>query len=461
MNPKIIGELQNDSRQLLCTQTKVLLKEGDEVLETSIYRKPYGAYVELHDIRFFLQPRWIYQDHGKNAEEVVDIPCVLGAGYACSKKYWLYLKGLEGLIDYGSDESYISMKVWLEGGRCRLMKNIVIGHVYRTKHPYAVRPIAQFYNPMLLACLLLPNEYQKRYFSLLRFQFNKLFVEAVFKLYDNICDIMKLNEYYKKIGITDFYDFLELNDSMGAWVRTNMESEVFLKNIAIQLVLKNGCMSDVGLKKGKMGVVLFLFHYAMYTDNDIFSDFADLILDSLVDELSQVELLTNLSSGLVGIGWAIEYLYQNGFLQEDTNELLEEIDYKVMEISFTRMQDLNLDWGLGGIVRYLLARLYTVKRENKKNPFNDAYLFEVYSRLKIIIEGRIEESDSIDAFVEFILFYEDAASIRKPSIYDIAFLSLLKDYEFKNNALGLDGNAGMGLFLIFQSRESSGCPVDM
>jgi hypothetical protein len=29
---------------------------------------------------------------------VEDIPCVLGAAYACSRQYWQYLKGLSGII---------------------------------------------------------------------------------------------------------------------------------------------------------------------------------------------------------------------------------------------------------------------------------------------------------------------------------------------------------------------------
>lgn len=48
------------------------------------------------------------------------------------------LRGLEGLRNYGADEQFISLKVWCEGGRCTLLKDVVIGHIYRKRAPYLI-----------------------------------------------------------------------------------------------------------------------------------------------------------------------------------------------------------------------------------------------------------------------------------------------------------------------------------
>lgn len=61
-----------------------------------------------------MQPEWQLTTRCPK-ERNVDIACVWGAVYAVSKRCWQYLKGLSGLRRYGSDEVYVSMKVWLEG----------------------------------------------------------------------------------------------------------------------------------------------------------------------------------------------------------------------------------------------------------------------------------------------------------------------------------------------------------
>ena len=85
-----------------------------------------------------------------------------GAAYAASTKYWQHLYGLKGLHNYGADEQYISLKAWLEGGRCTLLKDVIIGHIYRKKAPYLILGRDTVYNLMYIAKLLFPpNMYSK------------------------------------------------------------------------------------------------------------------------------------------------------------------------------------------------------------------------------------------------------------------------------------------------------------
>jgi hypothetical protein len=46
-------------------------------------------------------------------------------------------------------------------------------------------------------------------------------------------------------------------------------------------------LSDIGLLKGQMGIVLSLSEYSKYADNDVFSDFASNLLDNVMTKISQ------------------------------------------------------------------------------------------------------------------------------------------------------------------------------
>lgn len=62
--------------------------------------------------------------------------------------------------------------------------------------------------------------------------------------------------------------------------------------------------------------------------------------------------------GLSGIGWGIEYLIQQGFIEGNADEILEEIDlYVVRAIYLQEMNDLGLDRGVLGLGRYILMRI--------------------------------------------------------------------------------------------------------
>lgn len=161
--------------------------------------------------------------------------------------------------------------------------------------------------------------------------------------------------------------------------------------------------------------------------------------------------------GLMGIGWAVEYLHQKGLIDGDTNDILEAVDNKVME-SFSPlvMEDLNLDKGLGGIVQYVLARLYTIEKEKKDNSFASDFLCSLYEKVKRVLDNKTRNSDSLAVFIRFVTYFEELVPIQAPSIYDIVYLRLpLGDYQPEKYVSGLDGNSGAGLKLIFETLKST------
>lgn len=158
-----------------------------------------------------------------------------------------------------------------------------------------------------------------------------------------------------------------------------MIDEVLLNQIAKYQILHGSSCSELGLFNGKMGMVLFLFHYARYTGNALHESFANEILDEVLEDTSNT-LPISFSTGLCGIGWGIEYLIQKGFAQGNADEILEELDKRVMEYDLRRITNISLDKGLEGIAYYISARLISPRKG--KQPFDINYIKELHTSLK-------------------------------------------------------------------------------
>lgn len=151
----LIRAMEENKRTLFCCRTRPIIKNTEGKVTWIQPKASYGAYIDFDQRRWDLS--WNHWDPDPD-QPVIDIPVVLGAAYACNKTYWNYLNGLKGLEIYGLNEQYISMKTWLEGGTCKLLKTIEVGHLYRTQFPYAVEEWHLTYNKLLLTELLLPPE---------------------------------------------------------------------------------------------------------------------------------------------------------------------------------------------------------------------------------------------------------------------------------------------------------------
>lgn len=138
------------------------------------------------------------------------------------------------------------------------------------------------------------------------------------------------------------------------------------------LTINGSYLNDLGLFHGKMGIVLFFSELAHASQNSVYEDLASNLLGEIYEEI-HYDLPINLENGLCGISWCIEYLVQHGLLEGDTDEILSDIDQKVMEMNPLRITDFSLRRGLAGIAFYVVARL-NASRQSKTLPFDDDYL---------------------------------------------------------------------------------------
>lgn len=187
-----------------------------------------------------------------------------------------------------------------------------------------------------------------------------------------------------------------------------------LERITNNLIINASCLKDIGLYNGKMGISIFFFHYAQYTGNSIYEDFAGDLLDEIYEDIS-LETPITLSNGVCGIGWGIIYLYQQGFITGDVAEALFEIDQKVMEYDLHQSLDNSLNQGLAGIAFYVYTRM---GMKDIKNPFDNLFLeklkmtckqnnitFESYSLKDLMKKVEINNHlVSIQAWQEALLY---------------------------------------------------------
>ena len=102
----------------------------------------------------------------------------------------------------------------------------------------------------------------------------------------------------------------------------------YLRQISDILLINGGFLDSPGLYTGEMGLVLFLSRYARFTQNKIYSDYSSGLMEKIKNKIHQ-DTPVDYKKGLTGIGCAIEYLAQNGFLKTDTDDILNDFDKRI------------------------------------------------------------------------------------------------------------------------------------
>ena len=139
--------------------------------------------------------------------------------------------------------------------------------------------------------------------------------------------------------------------------------------------------TNAGLYTGTIGLVLFFFHYARFTGQSMYEDFAEELLDLSGCRLAG-DLPPGFGYGLSGIGWALVYLEEAGFLEGDLSDALSELDVKLMRYDPRRMSDTGLDDGLEGVAVYVVSRLLAARKRGEPEPFDALYLADLETAVR-------------------------------------------------------------------------------
>lgn len=216
----------------------------------------------------------------------------------------------------------------------------------------------------------------------------------------------------------------------------NLSATAELSSIARRLMLYSSFMSNCGLLNGKMGVVLFFYHYSIYTRCSRYRRFADELIEEIYHEVSK-HTPKDFANGLCGIVWGLTYLVQCGFVDMD-DDIFEELDAKIMEWDISNISDYSIETGLSGVGLYLMCRLHGGKG-NINIPIT--YSEKVLSRLS---ESSAPECQMV--YASFMNRQFPLSELQKQML-----CSLLPIYKSSKQAkmIGIkEGLAGVGLRML-------------
>lgn len=123
-----------------------------------------------------------------------------------------------------------------------------------------------------------------------------------------------------------------------------------------QYVLSN-IPTSYGINEGLTGILIWLCHYACYTKNEGVDKYVDSIWMRIQNATFNEMLPLNFKHGILGVGWAILYLYSNQLIENIPDEYLDYIDKKINLLNLNQVNDYSFFTGIGGLYAYLSLRL--------------------------------------------------------------------------------------------------------
>lgn len=405
--PRFLEVLSAQKNVILCCHTTNI---GDTVYE----KTPFGAYIEFGEGKGGLSPVWNTKDAAPDAL-ISPVPCVLGAAYATHKDYWVHLRGLEGLVSYGSDEAYISLKVWLSGGKCLILKDITVGHLYRKEAPYLYMGIDFVFNKLWVALLTLPDSISLRILNNLKETLSIQFNLALCSFYKNLSHFIVLKEYYQKTLTNPFNDFYSFNyecrlftNSMNSDIINHFQIDEFVANI-ISSENKN---PDFGLYNGKMGAAICLYLYNYKRNNPKNEEIAETYINEVIfyiENSDKIEL--SFDKGLFGIAWGLSFLVQKKLLSGNINEILSDFDESIFNTFDVRLADWSFNTGIIGLTYYSLMRLQQDQSILKRFPLFFILLTKVIKQRYIDEFANLDEISFPFIVVLYLCFIENRYNI--------------------------------------------------
>ncbi len=126
-----------------------------------------------------------------------------------------------------------------------------------------------------------------------------------------------------------------------------------------------------GLLNGQTGLCITYFLLSdLFSDTD-FGERANQLLANISDNICNVEEF-DFENGLAGIGWGIEWMVQNGYIQADTNEVLEDLDDELYKaVVYAKSPNISLENGAVGKAMYFYKRLNAQNKLTIRNRYRN------------------------------------------------------------------------------------------
>lgn len=368
----IIDELNNDQRQILCCQTKVLSKQDGAVIEKNSAHA-YGAYLHMMIDTLIPAVRWNCNPHKETLDRGV-IPCVLGASYASSVSFWKEIKGLEGLLGYGCEEPYLSIKAWLSGGKCKLLGNIVVGHIYK-ENSCSLRGYSTYmYNHLLISETLFPISLQCKANMAARNQGLQYFNHATTLLKEHKRRIASLKRHYtKNFNMAKIDWIMNMNNIISKEAQCLLEAG-YKRTSDILRHAEDATkeLHHYGLRNGLAGIALLFGLYYKCSGDKLYVGKARNIIHDAQIQNEQEGLPLSFDSGIMGVGWVLSYFVEIDILSSyETKAFLLQVDNIVNIINPILVQNIEM---ICDMAIYCYSRLGCCKRKQLEHGLSNHFI---------------------------------------------------------------------------------------
>jgi lantibiotic modifying enzyme len=159
---------------------------------------------------------------------------------------------------------------------------------------------------------------------------------------------------------------------------------------------------SLGLFSGKMGICLYFYRQARLTKNKKYEDFAKKLFDSICNQV-QVETISNLEKGLVGICYGIDYLIKEKFISKNAKDIIKSLDVKILKTNnISDLLDVKSNIEINRIKLIVNISKYFCMRLKANNlSSNEHYLLKNYIIKSI---NKVDDVILSDLFNEPVLF---------------------------------------------------------
>ena len=159
----------------------------------------------------------------------------------------------------------------------------------------------------------------------------------------------------------------------------NVLLEEKLETISDIITAKYTKESHLGVLAGLSGLALFQFYYSRFLERDEYADTALAILTRCIDHINVGYTFPTYCTGIAGMGWTLEHLKAQGFIEADTDEHLAKIDKYLYTVMTEDLSHKNYDFLHGGIGYgyYFLKRYQHTTSKLLKQRYRDYLLASI------------------------------------------------------------------------------------
>ncbi|MDF1698754.1 MAG: hypothetical protein P1U56_23070 [Saprospiraceae bacterium] len=142
----------------------------------------------------------------------------------------------------------------------------------------------------------------------------------------------------------------------------------------------------LGLRDGYLGLSLFKFHLAEYTNDASLTEEANTLIERAFDDLNNEYVSGTLYAELLELGWYLEYCRRKKWIDTDVNAILTDIDSLLFDLMDDEKEKLNYDpiTGVLGYAFYVFSRI----------DAQPSYVQKIEEVVEFIFSIKVENEDN-------------------------------------------------------------------